>query len=1424
MARLGRSFPQRPQKIQGARPFNVLINAAGGSSGNLLSNPSVEGSIAPWSGYLGTVARSTAQANSGSSSGAMTCTDTSQGYYQAGSELVACTPGETVDVSAYVGAGGGTRRTVQVQINWHDSGGGYLSSSFGASALEPASGFALYTAEGVCPAGAVQCALVIAVNSPALSEVHYFDDGSLVRSGTGGIATSESFGPTTVSVGGPFGTPYVADAAHASGSSTSITGSLPSTLLLDELMIAIISYNTNGTITPPTGWTQIGTGSGTTSTLIERAYWKRAVAGEATPTWTTTVSTAYVVTILRIKGATKYGNPIGSSVFGGSVTNTSTPSAGAVTTAYYNELIVDWWASVGSITVASAMPDAGNGLGLEVQADTVQTASVSHTVAGTYQQSDPGSISARSVTLSASANSLAGSIVVLPMVVRLVNQDSGSASTNVSSFTVTGVSTGDNGNVLIAAVNVPETTSHVTSLSGVATTWRKIGEVGESNGTYPQYIEIWEGQGPFSGTTVTVNLSPSTKGAAVVYEFTGDYWLYNRSAAVTVSDATLDSDEAGPVLTPTQKGSFLFFADASWGPSTFTSAETADDYVELTGAGSTSVQGATHAGYISSSDLTSHGYDWTWNSTIAFAGVGFVYTFAPTAMLHPDGIAAGGTGIGQVNMQIPGITGIASGEAFGTPSALNQTLYGTGIASAEAIGTAKLNHTVYPTAVGSSETIGSASLTTGPVNVSPTGIATGYASGSAQVNHTVYPTAVASAEAFGSASLTMGPVSVSVTGIATSYASGTASVNVSVNPTGIVSGGAIGGPSVSGGLVSLFPTAIGSSEAFGTASANHSVFPTAIASAEALGSSTLTMGAVSVTPTGIASGEALGTPSSVTLALAVAGIATSEAFGTASLLQTLYATGAASAGAFGNPTLALLLGPTGIGSSYASGTATMTPGAVSVSPTGIGTGEALGVAQLNHVLYGAGISSGEAFGNPALTLGAISVSPSGVVSTEAFGTASLAFTLYAAGIGTAEAFGSLSVALGAVSVAPTGIASDYASGSAALSLTIYGIGRGSSEVFGSAIISQGALTLGVEAIDSEEALGDPAVALLLGPDGVLSGETFGNSTLNLTLYGTSTASGEAFGSLDVTLDLGPTGIPTAEVEGSPTLNLTLNLTGIVSAEVVPAPRMTTPVFPSGVPSSEVFGALSVQPGAVQVLPSGVASGEFVEDPACVVGSVSVSPPSVSSGEAFGTASLSPGAVSIGVSGAASGEAFGNLVVNPGDIDLSPTGIPGEEAAGTPAIRLPLGVSAIASGEAFGALTLTAGAVEIDAVAIDSGEDLGDVIVQPGVVLLLPQDIDSEESIGGVEVDVGAAVVSPSSVPSLEAFGVPLVPTTIYVSGIPSSEAFGIPNFPDLSLLGKEWEIGGITTLKWGFDFPELKWAIEDPVEKWAIAAASPAGR
>lgn len=162
------------------------------------------------------------------------------------------------------------------------------------------------------------------------------------------------------------------------------------------------------------------------------------------------------------------------------------------------------------------------------------------------------------------------------------------------------------------------------------------------------------------------------------------------------------------------------------------------------------------------------------------------------------------------------ITDITEGPVYLLGWDANRTVYPTGVASGEVVGTAQVNATVSASGVASAAVVGTAT-TVASATVTGIDAATG-AAGSPAVTATVNPVGIAGAEAYGSPQLN---VTAPVYGVASAAAVGTVTAFFSMNPSGFEDAGAAGVPSLT---PVMSPTGIASAEAFGDADTLATVF------------------------------------------------------------------------------------------------------------------------------------------------------------------------------------------------------------------------------------------------------------------------------------------------------------------------------------------------------------------------------------------------------------------------------------------------------------------------------------------------------------------------------------------------------------------------------------------------------------------------
>lgn len=294
--------------------------------------------------------------------------------------------------------------------------------------------------------------------------------------------------------------------------------------------------------------------------------------------------------------------------------------------------------------------------------------------------------------------------------------------------------------------------------------------------------------------------------------------------------------------------------------------------------------------------------------------------------------------------------------------------------------------------IASAQAFGTPSAGTGPIGLVLTGIASAQAFGShiVEVDRDLFPFGIGAPNLFG-----------------------TATVSLSIAPSGLPSGEGFGSAELSTHLIMTVGAGPGTGEAVGdpVVTTLNVAAPAGVESEQNVPAPTLLLGTVTVTVAGVDSGEAFGAVAVVyAQAVTVTGIGSAEAFGDYAVSNNefeLIVSGIASVEAFGTPALHLHVSTTSIGGAEAFGTAVVTTGVVGIAPTGIGSaeavstggalsyvvtftgigsGEVFGTAQLNQFITASGIASGEGFGSATAGVGAVTIAVNGIASGEAFGT------------------------------------------------------------------------------------------------------------------------------------------------------------------------------------------------------------------------------------------------------------------------------------------------------------------------------------------------------------------------------------------------------------------------------------------------------
>ncbi|MEV4767807.1 carbohydrate binding domain-containing protein [Micromonospora humida] len=144
----------------------------------LNANPFLETDASGWVGQGGSVARSTAQAHEGSASLLLTPDGVTATAEARAVDLVPVTAGQVYRASAWVRCA--VSRSISCNINWHNAGGGYMSTSTGTTAVT-ANVWTLLDFTATAPVGSSQARLVPASLSgtPAAGQLTYVDEARI---------------------------------------------------------------------------------------------------------------------------------------------------------------------------------------------------------------------------------------------------------------------------------------------------------------------------------------------------------------------------------------------------------------------------------------------------------------------------------------------------------------------------------------------------------------------------------------------------------------------------------------------------------------------------------------------------------------------------------------------------------------------------------------------------------------------------------------------------------------------------------------------------------------------------------------------------------------------------------------------------------------------------------------------------------------------------------------------------------------------------------------------------------------------------------------------------------------------------------------------------------------------------------------------
>ena len=462
------------------------------------------------------------------------------------------------------------------------------------------------------------------------------------------------------------------------------------------------------------------------------------------------------------------------------------------------------------------------------------------------------------------------------------------------------------------------------------------------------------------------------------------------------------------------------------------------------------------------------------------------------------------------------ISGVASGEAVGTPDILQdgvtQTLVISGIASGEAVGTPVVVAgaiTTIPGGVASGEALGTPVVVAGAITTIPGGIADTGGVGTPSLTQEQFLGLgnIASGEAVPTPVVTQQQILVL---------------------TGVADDSGVGDPRIA------LPVEFSSRTVFPlnriTSSFPQTLTPGGVASGEALGTPVLST-TVSLTATGIADTGGLGTPVTSSVARVIPG-------------------GVASGEAVAAPALqgVARVQPGGVGTSEAAPSPNLTASAT-VVPDGVASGETVPAPNisLGGFLVPTAIPSGETLGTPTIVTGPVTAILPGIASGQAFTSPVLRpnTTIVPPGVASAGAFTSPAVST-TVTVVPGGIASAGAVGTpvtgAPTRLVMPGI-AGEETVTDPEVTTPAVLD--VASLPDDSAVGEPTITV---------------SAITLTVDGVASAAATAAPRIILNATIAPPSpTPTTGV-GTPVVGQIARLIfdGIATAEAVPSPFIIGP--------------------------------------------------------------------------------------------------------------------------------------------------------------------------------------------------------------------------------------------------------------------------
>lgn len=236
----------------------------------------------------------------------------------------------------------------------------------------------------------------------------------------------------------------VTTTATTTATASSVVLGKPSNTADGDLLVAFVYFrNSGGTVTAPSGWTQLGPLNTTNETFAaySRPIPSAAAESATTYTWSTSGGSSRANGILfRVTGADLSATPASGAL--AAYTGTSSVSLPAVTTGTASNLLLGFAINNTSTATQSVMSSAS----MTTVAEVVSTSSASPTATadiwvGAEQLSASGSTGTRSITMSPAAGNSGGFMVALQPVL-VVSPSSLATGASVPSPSITSSSTG----------------------------------------------------------------------------------------------------------------------------------------------------------------------------------------------------------------------------------------------------------------------------------------------------------------------------------------------------------------------------------------------------------------------------------------------------------------------------------------------------------------------------------------------------------------------------------------------------------------------------------------------------------------------------------------------------------------------------------------------------------------------------------------------------------------------------------------------------------------------------------------------------------------------------------------------------------------------------------------------------------------------